>query len=194
MQPLRRRDAERSKMVKNGWRATLLGILRSASLCLCGCLFFGCGEDKKPPVVEAPKPPEKKPDAPKLPGEDEADASTEVLVKDETYAASRKRDEYVQDEKKASGALRGLCVVTPPKGMSQAPAEKPLEIALSQPREGELDYYKNLKLKTRGQPWWMADKVNRSGQFGVVGAVLTLQGIKQGKRAPMVRPSYLVKN
>lgn len=157
-------------------------------------LTTGCGEDKTPPVVEAPKPAEKKAETPKLPGEDEADAATEVLVKDETYAATRKKDDYVQDEKKPSGALRGLCVVTPPKGISQAPAEKALEIALPQAREGELDYYRNLKLKTRGQPWWMADKVNRSGQFGVAGAVLTLRGIKSGKRAPMVRPSYLVKN
>lgn len=167
--------------------------MRHIPLVLC-MVLFSCGEDKPAPVVEPPKAPEKKAEAPKLPGEEEADAATEVLVKDETYARERRKDDYVQDEKKPSGALRGLCAVTPPKGMTQAPTEKPLEVVLAQPREFELDYYKNLKLKSRGRPWWMGDKVNRNGQFGVVGAVLTVRGIKSGRRPPMLRPSYLVKN
>ena len=153
----------------------------------------GCGDENKPAAAEAPRPPEKKEEAPKLPDGEELDAATEVLVKDATYAERRRSDEYVQDEKMPAGAIRGLCVVTPPKGTTQAPAEKPLEVALAQPREGELDYYRNLKLKTRDLPWWMGDKVNRNGQFGVYGAVLSVRGVKKGKRAPMVRPSYLVK-
>ncbi len=155
-------------------------------------LTAGCGGEEKPPAAPPP-PAEKKPETPKLPDEEELDAATEVLVKDPTYAERRKRDDYAHDEKMPSGAIRGLCVVTPPKGTTQAPAEKPLEIALSQPREGELDYYRNLKLKTRGQAWWMGDRANRSGRFGVYGAVLTLRGVKKGRRPPMVRPSYLVK-
>jgi len=156
-------------------------------------ILLGCGEDRQVPQRES-KAEERKAETPKLPGEEELDAATEVLVKDATYAERRRRDEYVQDEKMPSGALRGLCVVTPPKGTTQAPSEKLLDVKLVEPREGELDYFKNLKLKTRGVPWWMGERLNRGGQFGVYGAVLTIPGIKKGKRAPMLRPSYLVKN
>lgn len=153
----------------------------------------GCGEDKPAAVPEPPKPAEKKPEAPKLPEGEDLDGATEVLVKDPTYAERRKRDDYVQDEKLPSGAIRGLCGVTPPKGTTQAPPEQLLEISLADPRPGEMDYYRNLKLKTRGVPWSMGDRTNRSGQFGVTGAVLTLRGVKKGRRPPMARPSYLVK-
>ncbi len=156
-------------------------------------LAAGCGEGKQAPVPEPPKPAEARPEAPKLPDGEEADGATEILVKDPTYAEQRRRDDYVQDEKLPAGSIRGLCVAAPPKGFSQAPAEAPLEISLADPREGELDYYRNLKLKARGGPWWMGDRTNRSGQFGVYGAVLSLRGVKKGRRPPMVRPSYLVK-
>ncbi len=165
---------------------------------LAMALVSGCGEDPKPPAApEPPPPPGKKAEAPKLPGEEELDAATEVLVKDPTYADRRRRDDYVQDEKMPAGSLRGICVVTPPRGVTQAPAQKILELAgphaIVDAREGELDYYANLKLKTRGVPWWLGERVNRGGQFGVHGGVLTLVGVKKGRRAPMVRPSYLVK-
>lgn len=165
---------------------------------LAALLVFvcSCGEGRKPAAPEAAIPArgeEKKSQAPKLPGEEELDAATEILVKDPTYGERRRRDDYVQDEKIPAGALRGICIVTPPKGMGQAPPEHVLEPAIVDPQPGEIDYYKNLKLKTRGLPWWLGERVNRSGQFGVYGAVLTLRGIKKGKRAPMLRPSYLVK-
>jgi hypothetical protein len=156
-------------------------------------LLASCGEEPGPAAPAPPQGNGAKPEAPKLPGEEDLDGATEILVKDPTYAERRRRDEYVQDEKLPSGSIRGLCAVTPPKGVVQAPPEKLLDVALAEPEVGELDYYRNLKLKTRGGEGWLGDRVNRSGQFGVTGAVLTLRGIRKGKRPAMVRPSYLVK-
>ena len=103
------------------------------------------------------------------PKEEGGVGATEIVVKNPLSGSSRR--EYEQDVKCPSGALRG--VVKYLGAPSQPKEAKLLEFTgpneIPNPKNGELDYYKKMKIKE------MLD----------FGAVIRILGIKQGRLAPL---------
>lgn len=160
----------------------------------------GCGEapstTQNDPTTKPE--PEKKKELPKIPGAEaeEQAGATEIVIKDTTYAQSRKKDEYVQNDKLPAGTIEGLCfIASSAKSGKPAPPE-PLTLegayAIKDPQNGELDYYRNLKVTARKPDAYLGNGPGRLGNVGVWGVVLSLSNVKTGKRAPMSRPSFLV--
>ena len=104
------------------------------------------------------------------PPKEEVDAgATEIVVKNPLTGSSRR--DYEQDEKLASGALRGLVkfLGAPPQSKEVKLLEFTGPNAIPNPKKGELDYYKKMKIK-------------ETMEFGVVIRIL---GIKQGRLASL---------
>ena len=131
-----------------------------------GLSFFLSNREQAEPPTTATEPAAK----PFEPPKEEVDVgATEIVVKNPLSGSSRR--DYEQDTKCPSGALRGVVkyLGTP----SQPKDAKLLEFtgpnAIPNPKAGELDYYKKIKIQ-------------ETVDFGVVIRIL---GIKQGRLAPL---------
>jgi hypothetical protein len=92
----------------------------------------GCGEEKPPAAAEVPVP-EKKAETPALPGGEDAEAATEILVKDPTYGERRRRDDYERDEKRPR-ARCGEFASSRPRRASRRRPRKPRSTSRSPAR------------------------------------------------------------
>ena len=169
--------------------------LISVACCLLPVASVACRDE--PTRAAAPgaatRSAETKPhEAPKIPGQEEEDlvVRTTTMIADTTY---RKPETYTQNEKAPSGTLRGLCYI-PGKGVKGLGRQDSAwsfegEGAINSPSGGELDYYKNLKI-TRPANWWLADKPNNRGMWGVDKAVVMLKDVKTGPLPPLARMGF----
>ena len=153
-------------------------------------LMAGCGRKNNPVVPPSvPNSEKEEPKPVKLPGDEEAQGGTEVLITTAAGGGSR-RDEYVMDEKATRGALRGLCHFAGISGRIMVPDRKPVNLnapenAIKDPTEGEKNYYENIKMK---EPEYFDSK----GM--VMGAFIIMRGIKVGRLPPLNRPGFMAKN
>ena len=126
--------------------------------------FSNRGQAETPPTATEPT---AKPFEP--PKEEEGAGASEPIVKNPLSGSSRHK--YEQDEKLASGALRGVVkfLGTPIKPNEAKLLEFTGLNAIPNPKKGELDYYKKMKIK-------------ETFEFG---AVIRILGIKQARLAPL---------
>ena len=154
-------------------------------------LLAGCGEPPKAAQTDAaPKTDDKKKDdQPPLLGGSDAEAAADVMVKN--TAPTRRKAAYEQEAKAPSGSLQGVCFMTAAgeyKVATPTPLEFTGENAIADAKPGEVDYYKNIRLK---QVQWVQFD-GRTKKYPVTGAVLKFLDVKSGKRAPLIRTGFAV--
>ena len=149
----------------------------------------GCGPAKSASAPQKPnEEPKKAYEAPKPPEEKDKDAAlaSTVIVKEESAAAAQQKSRYVQEIKLSCGSVGGMCFV-PFKKLAKLPDSMPLG-ELKDPQPGEAETYKATPPKI---PLMLGPYV-RWERHGVTHALITLRGVKTGKRPAMTRPGFML--
>ena len=176
-------------------RSTLIFVLAGTVL----LVFAGCGQSKAP---DSPKPPvESKTtfEPPKLAGVDEEDqsASSKLMVVDNSAEEKKKLNKYLVDERMPTGSLRGACFVSyapmeHKKGV-MLPSDLPMtcdaDSAIKNPEKGEVEQFEcnTPRVPIRLGPW-----DNVKNRYGVLGAVICIEGVAVGKRSALGPSSFMV--
>jgi hypothetical protein len=163
-------------------------------------VFVGCRAEPPESPLAAPSPaadtaPQRASataKTPKLPDGEDAEAAADVIIKN-TYDRHDK-ETYRMDEKAPVGHVRGACRFAdcptfrhnPPR-LSDVPVDLSKPGSILDPKPGELDYYKGMKLVERRHIGALGDT------YGPTDVVLMVHGVKAGRRAPLQRPVLIVK-
>jgi hypothetical protein len=120
----------------------------------------------------------------------------EVIVKNPEPDREAGRGSYDKNPEVPSGTLVGACRWAAPVTVDRRhrPDKVPVDLdkkyAIKDPKKGEVEYYKNLKLKER-QYIGASHRARHSYPAGVV---LMMRNVKQGKRAMISRASFMIRH
>lgn len=163
-----------------------------AAWLLAGCDKGSAQQAKPPPAATTPasRAPYGPAAAQTQPSADaaEEDPGMEIVVKNPTTRTAK--DEYVQDDNVPTGRLVGVLKWSAPiLGRDKVPPpqayDTPELLGIKDPAPGEVDYFKNLKLKA---PRYWADFYMHP-----TSAVIIIHGLKTGRRAMYSRATFLVR-
>lgn len=186
-------------MNRSVWFASLMGLAMAFLLPL---MIVGCGGDGKAETQSADektadenKDDGKKKDEPKIAGFEGFEAASSEQLIDPNAAIERpRRETYHHVELHASGTLAGICVMPAKDGGELAKKYGGTllpegENAIKDPKKGEVEYYKKIKMKVPA--YLRYDKYKK--RYTVVGTVLLFRDVKVGARPPLIRAGFTIK-
>ena len=163
------------------------------AMALLALLAAGCDQPTMPGPAPLPEPKTTQPAVAKLPDDLAPESGMDILVKRPQLRRTAGEGVYKTLASGPSGRLVGACKWAEPvvrRGGVPRPGLIDLDgqaYAIKDPKPGELKYYKNLGLRER---WYFVN--NYRGTYPT-GVVLTVRGIKTGRRAMFDRPTFIVR-